>query len=394
MSNTTHSLFPRIKKAFLPDSLLFWGILLFTIKAELSLTDLFTVPGILDNALTGCAMLILLYYAVKDWSSPKEMLLCAIGFGIIGLSAVRIRNFHLLITAVTVLALRNQDVKKAVRLIFHWKCLFFFVMALLAIAYDLCGIRSIWMRVNSNRPRFLISSSSALRLGYRHYTTPGAVLFILIQMWCYLHFGSIRKTQFIGFLLLSLLFFELTTARMTMVLSVVILTLIFTYQGRQLRPNPLLHTGAGIAVPALFLCFLVILLASGSWPPFIWKLDKWMSTRLAQPAVWYRFRGLSWLGDSINGIALDPSAFHIKSYAELDCLYTAMAVWQGILPFLVICICFFLLARKKQVPENIMILSWAIMAIVENDGLDCYLEFPLILTALAIPKTARNREKG
>ena len=59
-----------------------------------------------------------------------------------------------------------------------------------------------------------------------------------------------------------------------------------------------------------------------------------------------------------------------------------------------ICVCFFLLARKKGIPENIMILSWAIMSIAENSGLNCYMEFPLILTALAIPKTTRSREKG
>ena len=192
MPNNIKPLLSRLKRDFLPGSLLFWGILLFTIKAELSLTDLFTVPEILDNALTGCALLIMLYYAVKDWSNPKEMLLCAIGFGIISLSAVRIRNFHLLITAVTVLALRNQDVKKAVQLIFHWKCLFFAVFSLLAILFDLASIRSVWMRLGSIRPRFLVNSYYVLQLGYRHYTAPGGSLFILTQMWCYLHFGSIH----------------------------------------------------------------------------------------------------------------------------------------------------------------------------------------------------------
>lgn len=394
MPSNIKPLLSRLKRAFLPDSLLFWGILLFTIKAELSLTDLFTVPGILDNTLTGCTLLILLYYAVKDWSNPKEMLLCAIGFGIICLSAVRIRNFHLLITAVTVLALRNQNVKKAVRLIFHWKCLFFAVFALLAILFDLAGIRSVWMRLGSIRPRFLANSCYVLRLGYRHYTAPGGNLFILTQMWGYLHFGSISKKQFVGLFLINFLLYELTSARLSLIMAIVTLLLLFVYQNRQTKSNPLLHTGAGIFVPVLFLCFLAILLTSGNWPDFVWKLNKWMSTRLAQPAVWYTYRGLSWIGNSINGITLDPSAFHTKNYTNLDCLYTGMAVWYGILPFLVICVCFFLLARKKGIPENIMILSWAIMSIAESDGLNCYMEFPLILTALAIPKTARSREKG
>ena len=60
------------------------------------------------------------------------------------------------------------------------------------------------------------------------------------------------------------------------------------------------------------------------------------------------------------------------------------------MPFLVIVLCIYLLARKKMVPENVILLSWAVMSIAESSGLNCYSSFPLLLTAMAIPKTERK----
>ena len=394
MKNADSNPMLRLKAAFLPDHLLYWGLLLLTVKVNLTLyTNLFTVPELIDSLLAASGLVILFFFAVKDWCSPKEMLLCGIGLGIIALSCLRAHIFHLLLTAVTVLALRGQDVKKAVRYLFHWNLLFFVVMGLLAVVLDALGLYSIWMKIGV-RSRFFFSSSYALRLGYQHYTIPGIVVFSLIQMWCYLHFGAIRKSQMLLLLLISFALYELTTARLILVSILFLLVVAFIYQKRIGKPNPLLDTGAAIGVPVLFLLFLVILVNCQSWPPIIWKLNKWMSTRLAQPAVWYSYRGLSWLGDPVKGIVLDPSAFHVKSYTNLDCLYTMAAVWQGILPFLVICLCFFRLARKKMAAENVMILSWAVISIAESCGLNCYLEFPLLLTALALPKTTKATPKA
>lgn len=394
MENNSLKPFQRLKNALIPDSLLYWGMLLLIVKVNLSFfTNLFTVPGLVDNLLTASGLVLLFICAVKDWRSPKEMLLCAIGFGIIALSCLRAHNFYLLLTAVTVLALRGQDMKKAVGFLFHWSLLFFVVMGVLSILLDALGLYSIWMKIGT-RSRLFFSANYALRLGYRHYTAPGGVVFALVQMWCYLHFGSISKRQALLLLLISFALYELTTARLNLVSILFLLVLVLVYQKRAEKSNPLLNTGAAVGVPVLFLIFLVILVNCQNWPPIIWKLNKWMSNRLAQPAVWYSYRGLSWLGDPIMGIELDPSAFHIKKYTNLDCMYTMFAVWQGILPFLVVCLCFFRLARKKLTAENVLILSWAVTAIAENDGLNCYLQFPLLLTALALPKTTKKAPKA
>ena len=119
-----------------------------------------------------------------------------------------------------------------------------------------------------------------------------------------------------------------------------------------------------------------------------------MSTRLAQPAVWYCYRGLSLFGGSIRGLQPDGSAFHVAQVGQLDNLYLMMMVWQGIAPFLVVALCVFLLARQKNAAVNVMLLSWAVAGIAESDGLNCYMAFPLILTALAIPRPEKKTPWG
>ena len=80
----------RMKEALVPDSLVYLGVVLFTVKVELSMQDLFPVPELLDNGMAAAAVLVMLFCAVKDWNSPREMTLCAMGLGIIALAAVRL----------------------------------------------------------------------------------------------------------------------------------------------------------------------------------------------------------------------------------------------------------------------------------------------------------------
>ena len=51
------------RSAWLPDSPLYLGILLMTVKVELAMNDLFAVSSLVDNAITAAGMLIFLYPA-------------------------------------------------------------------------------------------------------------------------------------------------------------------------------------------------------------------------------------------------------------------------------------------------------------------------------------------
>ena len=62
-----------------------------------------------------------------------------------------------------------------------------------------------------------------------------------------------------------------------------------------------------------------------------------------------------------------------------------MGVWMGIATRCVILICLWLLAKRKRTADSVMILTWALFSIAECDGLNCYVFFPLLLTAGALP---------
>ena len=148
------------------------------------------------------------------------------------------------IISVTVLALGGRNVQKAVKLIFNWKCLFFLLFLVLALVLDRAGVRSIWM-YNADLRRLLVGESHVLlRLGYRHYTAPGGVVFALTQLWCYLHFGSIKKRQLLALLAVQLAIFQLTSSRMPLLMAIFLTALVYVYQKRTARKNPLLHTAA------------------------------------------------------------------------------------------------------------------------------------------------------
>ena len=101
--------------------------------------------------------------------------------------------------------------------------------------------------------------------------------------------------------------------------------------------------------------------------------------------------GLTLLGRNRTGIEVPSVTDAGLNTGILDNLYQNMDIWMGMLPMLVIILCFYLLARRKKTAENVMIVIWAIYSITETSGLNCYLQFPLILVALALPNI---REEG
>lgn len=370
------------RSAWLPDSPLYLGILLMTVKVELAMNDLFAVSSLVDNAITAAGMLIFLYYALRGWPDWKGMLLCGIGLCIIGVAAVRIRNFHLLITAMTVLALRNGDIKKAIRLIFSWKCLFFVAYILLSLVVHYKTGRPLG-RIDNARFRFFIPSRFRFWFGYRSTTAPGDMLFALVLMWCYLHFGSIRKRDAAVIVGLSTVCYMLCVSRMPYLLTLGTLAVVMFYQHRE--NAPVLNAIAKWIVPALSVLFIGILLQYPNWPNFIWQLDEVLTHRMIREAGWYAYRGITLLGKSTQGIYISDPTGRGLDMTILDCLYQNMAIWMGILPLVVICVCFYLLAKRKNTADNLMICIWAVYSICEVSGLNCYLQFVLILTAAALP---------
>ena len=375
--------FPKWMRPWIPESPLYLGILFMTINAQLGMCDLVKL-SLLENLLTASGMLILLYYALQGWPDVKSMLLCGIGYGIIGLAALRIRNFHLLITATTVLAMRNGDLKKALRLIFYWNALFFIGIILFSIPMHFSGIRSIYY--NDNRKYWaLITRTSRFRFGYRSSSAPGPALFQMICIWCYLNFGSIRKRDAAVMVLLSCILYFLSANRMSLLLTFATIPLVLIYQRRQDCGNPLLHTAA-MWTPLVLSVFLIgVMVLYPNWPPVIWKLNRLLTNRLIKSTAWYAYRGLTLFGKSRAGIQPPSLLEGSPDTSALDCLYENMGIWMGIAPLCVILSCLWLLAKRRRTVDSVMVLVWALFSIAECDGINCYIFFPLLLIAGVLP---------
>ena len=382
-----------VRPGWIPDSPLYWGILIMTVKVALASTNMFVVHELVDNAMNGAGMLIFLYYALRGWPDFKGMVLCWIGLGVIGVAALRSRNFHLLITAMTVLALRNGDMKKAVKLIFNWKCLLFVGNVLLSILLYYAIDRPLG-EMHKPRFRFFISSNFRLFFGYRNPTAPADMVFCLSMMWCYLHFGHVRWKDTAAILAIATATYILCVSRMPYLLTFGMLVLVLFYQHRQERENPLLNIAAKWLTPGLSVFFISVMPMYTLCPDLFWFLDSLFTGRMKIAESWYLYRGLTLMGQPSNGVAIPAEYCLSQKIMANDCAYLAMAVWFGILPLAVICIGLYLLARRKNTRDNVMILLWALYSVTEGSGLNCYLMFALLLSATALPNIQGEGKTG
>ena len=246
------------------------------------------------------------------------------------------------------------------------------------------GIRTIY---SDDARKFwaLITRTSRFRFGYRSSSAPGPSLFQMICIWCYLNFGSVRKRDAAGMVLLSCIFYFLCANKMSLLLTFAVILLVLVYQRRQACGNPLLHTAAMWTPPVLSVFLIGVMVLYPNWPKVIWELNSLLTNRLIKSTAWYVYRGLTMFGQSSAGIQPPTLLDRVPDTSALDCLYENMGVWMGIAPLCVILICLWLLAKRKRAADSVMILIWALFSIADCDGLNCYVFFPLLLTAGALP---------
>ena len=129
---------PRIRNE------LYLGMFLMIIKVSLSQSSIVPYNEAVDNFLSLFAAFLLAFYIVKEKYSIKTLFIYAFIALVALYSTVKTGNNGFLITIITCLAIRNQDMDRVIDFIFRYEAIFLVIHTLLAVTVTLFSSHSIF----------------------------------------------------------------------------------------------------------------------------------------------------------------------------------------------------------------------------------------------------------
>ena len=130
-----------------PRSALDFGILVLIVKTILSMSSMWHSSGMVDNILTAISVVLLVAHILSKQYNIRQLVAYAIVTVLFGVICINIGSAGLLITVITCLAIRDEDIERVVRFIFKYEfwlisihCLVGAVSTLLGSKYDIYDI--------------------------------------------------------------------------------------------------------------------------------------------------------------------------------------------------------------------------------------------------------------
>ena len=357
----------KINKA---KSNLYVGIFILIIKTIFYYSTVFILPKWGDAALQYLAVFFLAIHILKQKYSKKTLFI----YGLITLfaliSCLLTKEWGILITVITVLAIRKEYFNDIIEFIYKIELFVVSLNIILSLIMSLFG--------------FPITSTYygqiVFTLGFVHRNSLAVFLSNLIFMWAWLNYEklNIKHLFFITFIeILVLIFVKTKTSAVTVLFMIL---LIFFYKNKQ-SYSFLLYKLASLIVPSL--SFFLYYLISHYGNTISILFDRLLTGRIKLNTYFFQNYGLTLAGRYIDNYYIDWNPqWQLQGKLTFDCTYTYLMISRGIIWLIIITFLFYRLAKLKNNKINLFIIIWALYAVTEIHGINCYICFPILLITL------------
>lgn len=363
------------------DILLQLGIILMVIKVSFNNSQILPYSELVDTVLAAMAA-GLLGICILRQSFSKKILAGYLIIGALALYCVfKTGNYGFLITVILCMAMRSHDFDAVVKHIFVYETIFFVLHTCYSLTcWGFLGI-PFWQDVYGvNRCSF----------GFIHPNMFSMYVFQLILMWVWLNYHKIKTEHVIGIAAISVYVVIFTKTRTSFIDTLILCFLLFFVreENRKLKKIVTLCAQSMIPVTAVIIIFLSVTYASGN--PLSEIADKILNARIRLGGYAYEKYGMTLFGQDLSAMEVvwDP-VWRITEHT-FDNIYTALAINDGLVWLVIICIAFFKLAQKQNLKINICLIMWALYGVTEVHGLNAFMCFPILLVVLLYKEDEEN----
>ncbi|KZK13898.1 hypothetical protein DRA4_0408 [Lactococcus lactis subsp. lactis bv. diacetylactis] len=365
-----------------PRSALDFGILVLIVKTILSMSSMWYSSGMVDNILTAISVVLLVAHIQSKQYNTRQLVAYAIVTVLFGVICINIGSAGLLITVITCLAVRDEDIERVVRFIFKYEFWLISIHCLVGAVSTLLG----------SKYYVLYHGYIRYSLGFGHANVLSAFVFNLVIMYFWLKFESLNSKDFIAVIIVELLLYRVAKTRTSLYLSVFVLLIVMIYKNKE--RSKLIDALAKYAVPILSLFTFVMTFLYEKGNLLSHAVDQLLTRRIGLASYAYNRLGLTIFGRDMRNFTTTWDEYYgFSGGFTFDNIYSYLLINVGIVILLLIIVVFYKVAKQGSLKNNIFILVWALYSMTEVHGLSCYMCFPILLAALVIPGSYRARER-
>lgn len=365
------------------DKLLQFGILVMVIKVSFGMSTVFYYTETIDNVLTVLSVLAFMILILKQ-NYSFAILIGYLTIGLVGLySVIQTGNYGYLITIITCLAIRKTNISKIIKHIFTYEVIFFFFNVLWSLVSYVFFQSSL---------SILIEGVTRYSFGFSHPNTFSIYLFNLILMWVWLNYYRIDIKKIVVIFSISFVAFFFTKSRTGFIDILILCFLLLCRNITVINIKRIFTAVAKYITPLLAVVIIIMVTMYTSNNVIIIAIDQLLSGRIKLGAYGYVHYGITLLGQNLTDKTVIWDSIWRLSGHTFDCIYSFMIVNQGIIWLFIICVMFYLLAKKESFRINLCIICWALYGVTEVHGLNGYLCFPILLFTLLFSKYDENGE--
>lgn len=353
------------------NTLLNLGLFVFTIKTGLDLSGIIPLNEYVDSILIVVGLTAFIAAILQQGYTAKVLLKYAVITALSLCSTLLSGQSVIIVSVITILAVRKTDITQVIKNIRLWSSSFLVLHSLYFIALLLLGKAELFSVDGMNRIR--------ASFGFVHANTFSVYLFNIILAWVWENYDRLKTRHLITIAFIGIIAFLFTDSKTSFICTLCLLGLLYIV--KKIRPT-ILQTVAGLIVPFFAGFFLLSYSLWLKGNPIVFVIDNVLTGRIKLGAYALSRYGLTALGQQMDFGSLTWTSQWKLNHFTLDCTYTSLLTNIGWMWLLILSICFYMLAKRKNFKINTFIIMWALYAISEVHGLDVYLCFPSLLVTL------------
>lgn len=328
-----------------------------------------------DTADTILLVAALGFFASLFWLRGMERKTLLVGVVLCGAAvytSMRIDDFSILITVLTIFVLASYRVKDFIRVVFWVELLFCLTHVLYSAVYALVISPEPFLLLREGRVRF--------DFGFGHPNTFSSVAASVLMMYLWLYGKRHFKRRVLAVAAIQIVLFLFTDSRTSLLTGMLSLVLLIWARWRQ--PTKLMRFAVCVVIPTLTVFMLLMMRMYINGNGFAMKINDLLNNRIRLGAYAYDRLGLSLAGQYVPFHRdMQWDAIWGLTTFTFDNAYSYLLVQGGLLWVAVLCFAFIRFARKASARDCVFLLSWAIYGMCENTVLNGYFMFPIFLLA-------------
>lgn len=366
-----------------PTTVFDFAIILMVCKVTFSLSSIAPYNESIDLLLSILSAGLFALCILMDRYSGKVLAIYAVISVTILFSVIKTGNYGFLITVIACFAARKRNFNRMIEMIYQYELLFVVLHTAAALILAVIGKLDLFV---FDREQFRAT------FGFSNPNSFSVVVFNLILMWLWLNFQRVNILRLALIGLLGGIVVLMTKTRTMMIDIIVLLLLCYLYRFKWF--DKFTSAITKICIPILFILVwgTVLLYQKGS--VIAYAIDHMLNARIKLGAFAYERFGISILGQYLLDFQVVWDDTWKLNHFTFDCIYTYLAVNQGVIWLILLAFIFYKLAKMNLGKINIFLIVWALYGVTEVHGLNGFLCMPIFLSAFVFKSVDGKIIKG